>query len=239
MVRDADEFYRIQSVYKERDAIGRRSLYAWHRPEVRQQEAECECARAALLARTLGEDLSKIRVVDVGCGSGGFLRTLVEWGAQPFNLLGTEFLPDRLDIARRCSPPDIKWHLGGLDVVSSGDFDLVVTNTVYSSILNSSERLALAQEMWRLLKPGGWVMVFDFRYDNPSNPNVRKVSLNELRGYWPNAVSEQYQSLLLAPPIARRVIKFSSFIGIALTSIFPFLRSHFYFMAKKSDHLKS
>lgn len=233
MEQKAREISRIQSVYTERDAAGRRSLYAWHRPEVRQQESEKEAVAASLLARTIGTNLYDIHVLDVGCGTGGFLRTLVDWGAQPSNLVGTEFLQDRLDIARRSSPPDIKWHLGGLDVAASGSFDLVVTNTVFSSILVHDDRFALAQEMWRVLKPGGWVMVFDFRYDNPSNPNVRKVVRSELRGYWPGAVNEQYQTLLLAPPIARRVIPVSRLAGEVLTATLPFLRSHFYFMAQR------
>jgi SAM-dependent methyltransferase len=233
MEQKASEISRIQSVYTERDAAGRRGLYAWHRPEVRQQEGEKKTVVASLLAGTIGTDLCGIHVLDVGCGTGGFLRTLVEWGAQPSNLLGTEFLQNRLDIACRCSPPDIKWHLGGLEVAASGSFDLVVTNTVFSSILDDHDRLALATEMWRVLKPGGWVMVFDFRYNNPSNPNVRKVTRKELRGYWPGAIREEYRTLLLAPPIARRVIPSSRLAGETLASFFPFLRSHFYFMAQK------
>jgi SAM-dependent methyltransferase len=202
MEQKASEISRIQSVYTERDAAGRRGLYAWHRPEVRQQEGEKKTVVASLLAGTIGTDLCGIHVLDVGCGTGGFLRTLVEWGAQPSNLLGTEFLQNRLDIACRCSPPD-------------------------------HDRLALATEMWRVLKPGGWVMVFDFRYNNPSNPNVRKVTRKELRGYWPGAIREEYRTLLLAPPIARRVIPSSRLAGETLASFFPFLRSHFYFMAQK------
>lgn len=228
------EIERIRSVYSGRDAIGKKALYAWHRPEVRQQDAERERVAADLLVRTLGTDLSHIRVLDVGCGTGSFLRTLVEWGAQPGNLTGTEFLADRLDIARRCSPVEMQWHLGGLEFAASGDFDLVVANTVFSSILETKDRSLLAREMWRVLKPGGWVMIFDFRYNNPSNPDVRKVTRNELRGNWPDASGEAYRTLLLAPPIARRIIPRSHLAGEILGALFPFLRSHFIYMAQKA-----
>jgi hypothetical protein len=54
--------------------------------------------------------------------------------------------------------------------------------------LDPDLRRGLAAEMWRTIKPGGWCMMFDFRYDNPRNPNVRKVTQAELRRYWPAAV---------------------------------------------------
>lgn len=233
MNKNGDEISRIQSVYSERDTAGRRALYAWHRPEVGLQEAEKKRAVATLLARTIGTDLSVLKIIDVGCGTGGFLRTLVEWGSVPEQLVGTEFLPDRLEAAQRTSAPGITWHLGGLDFSASARFDLVVTNTVFSSILDAQDRRGLANEMWRILKPGGWVMVFDFSYNNPSNPDVRKVTHCELRGYWSNAVNEKYQTLLLAPPIARRVIPASYLAGEVLSALFPFLRSHFMFMTQK------
>lgn len=226
------ELLRIQAVYKAR-SNNKKILYAWHRPEVRLQEAQRNHVAAALLSETIGCDLSKTRALDVGCGYGWFLRTLVEWGASPGNLVGTEFLADRLDKAQQCSAPGIRWHLGGLDFAEPANFDLVVTNTVFSSILDEKNRRELAQEMWRVLKPGGWLMVFDFRYNNPSNSDVRKVTRGELRDYWPGAVNEKYQTLLLAPPIARRLVPVSHVAGEALAAFFPFLRSHFYFMAQK------
>jgi SAM-dependent methyltransferase len=227
-----DEILRIQCVYSGRDSQGRRSLYAWHRPEVRQQEADKERIASAFLSETVGDNLANIQVLDVGCGTGTFLRMLVEWGATPENLLGTDFLPDRLEVARRISAPGIQWHLVGLDFAASDSFDLVVTNTVFSSILDEQARHALAQEMWRVLKPGGWVMVFDFRYNNPSNSDVRRVTRRELNRYWPSSVIEKYQTLLLVPPIARRLVPISRLAGEVLATI-PLLRSHFYFMAQK------
>ena len=227
------EIFRIRNIYSGRDAIGKKSLYAWYRPEVRQQDAESKRVLSNLLFKTIGTDLSKIHVLDVGCGTGHFLRTLIEWGANPAHLTGTEFLTDRLDIARNRSSADKQWHLGELDFAASENFDLVITNTVFSSVLASSERVVLAKEMWRVLKPGGWILVFDFRYNNPANKNVRKVTRDELRRFWVDNDEEHYQSLLLAPPISRRLIPLSRLLAETLSMCLPFLRSHFYFMAKK------
>jgi hypothetical protein len=56
--------------------------------------------------------------------------------------------------------------------------------------------------MWRVLRPGGWTMIFDFRYSNPRNTNVRKVTDVELLRLWP-AERRHYRSLVLAPPLSR------------------------------------
>ena len=196
---------KIQSVYSQRD-ISSSDLYTWHRPEVRQWEGEKLSLVASLLLNTLGSDLHKANIMDVGCGTGSFLRTLVEWGAQPSNLLGTEFLHDRLDTAVIRSPSGIRWHLGKLNDVQIGNFDLVSTHTVFSSVIEDYDRIELANDMWRFLKPGGWILVFDFRYNNPSNKDVRKVTRNELVDFWPKGVNSLYQTLLLAPPLARILV---------------------------------
>jgi SAM-dependent methyltransferase len=229
---DLAEQERIRNVYQQwhgGEAIAR---YAWHRPEILHQDAAQARTLAPLLAASLGTDLSSARVLDVGCGTGGFLRQLIAWGADPANLVGTEFQQDRLEQARQRTAVGVHWHLGGLDFVESASNDLATAQTVFSSILDQDLRRALAAEMWRTVKPGGWCMVLDFRYGNPRNPNVRKVTHAELRQYWP---SEQchYRTLLLAPPIARRLAHIPYLATETLAALLPVLRSHFVFMARR------
>jgi SAM-dependent methyltransferase len=224
---------RIKAVYRAWFAQARLAAYAWHRPEILAQDGARRRVAAALLAQTVGTELGRLRVLDVGCGTGGFLRQLIDWGADPHRLAGTEYQEQRLALARMRSAPGIHWHLGELDFAEAGSFDLVVANTVFSSILADDARAALAQAMWRCLAPGGWCMLFDFRYDNPANPNVRRVGRAELRRLWPAAES-RYRSLLLAPPIARRLAGAPPIVAELLATLLPPLRSHFMYMARKS-----
>lgn len=223
---------RINAVYRAWQAEECIAAYAWHRPEVMEQDAARRRVAGALLARTLGPDLGKLRVIDVGCGSGGFLRQLVDWGADPCRLAGTEYQEERLVLARMRSAPGIRWHLGDLDFAEPGSIDLVVANTVFSSILAAQARAALARAMWRSVAPGGWCMLFDFRYNNPRNPNVRRVTKAELRRMWP-ASERHYRTLLLAPPIARRLAGLPRIVTELLATFAPPLRSHFIYMARK------
>lgn len=221
---------RIRSVYQAR--LAQESAYAWHRPEVMLQAGIIQRIAGTMLAGALGPDLGATRVVDVGCGSGGFLRQLINWGADPARLAGTEYLADRLDDARRRTAAGVRWHLGDLDFAADASFELAVANTVFSSILDDCARAKLAADMWRSVMPGGWCMVFDFRYNNPRNPQVRKVDWRQLQHFWPTPLT-RHQTLLLAPPIARRLAHAPRIIGAALEAVAPVLRSHFIYMARK------
>jgi SAM-dependent methyltransferase len=224
---------RIRSVYQAWLAQEHIAAYAWNRPDVIEQDAARQRVTGALLATTLGPDLRYARIVDVGCGSGGFLRRLIEWGADPSRLAGTEYQPERLALARLRSAPGVHWHLGDLDFAADASFELAVANTVFSSILDDAARARLAAAMWRTVMPGGWCMVFDLRYNNPRNKQVRKVDWRQLQQFWPSPV-QRYQTLLLAPPIARRLVRAPRLVSELLVTLAPVLRSHFIYMARKA-----
>ena len=176
-------------------------------------------------------------LTNTGCGFGNFLRELVEWGVDSDNCIGTEFLDDRLEKARKTSPKGIYYHLGDLDfdVNRAGKQpNLVSAHTVFSSILDYRERKNLADQMWDKVRKGGWIMIFDFRYDNPSNPDVCKVTRKELDDWWPGS-EKLYITDILAPPLARKLVGKSYLAAEMLTLFFPFLRSHFVYMVKKPE----
>ena len=228
---------RINHVYRQWHGGGALARYAWHRPEIVRQAAARSRALTSLLTATVGPDLSAVRVLDVGCGNGGFLRQLIDWGATPAHLAGTELQQDRLEQARARSAPGVRWHLGGLDPFPDDSMDLVSANTVFSSILDEDLRRKLAADMWRVLRPGGWAMIFDFRYGNPRNPQVRKVSDVELLRFWP-AEQRQYRSLVLAPPLGRALAGLPWLLPELLSALVPLLRSHFIYMARKPQPIQ-
>lgn len=223
---------RIKDVYRRWHGGAALDRYAWHRPEILQQVAARARTFAPLLSDTVGSDLSSLRVLDVGCGTGGFLRQLIDWGADPANLTGTELQQDRLERARHVTAGAVSWRLGSLDTLGLRGFDLVSAQTVFSSILDPGLRHELAAQMWRALRPGGWCLVFDFRYDNPRNPNVRKVTRAELDAYWPGE-RRRYRTLMLAPPIHRLLAHAPWMVADLLAAAVPPLRSHFMYMVQK------
>ena len=89
-------------------------------------------------------DLSHIEVLDIGCGSGGWLRTLLEWGARPEHLHRIDLLEDRIEKARALGMGIDFQVASGYEIpFADGSMDLVSAHTVFSSILDGSARKAL------------------------------------------------------------------------------------------------
>jgi SAM-dependent methyltransferase len=224
------ELSRIRRVYADRIKFGKGRKYSWHSSHAGYRHAVKFRIFSKALKYSFGNNISNLKVLDIGCGTGGFLRQLIEWGGSPLHLIGVDLIDTRLDMAKKMSPSDVGWHLGVLN--SKKKFNLVSAHTVFSSILDNSARQALADEMWKKVCKGGWIMIFDFRYNNPANPDVRKVTFRELKKWWPD---DNHFILIdmLAPPIARYIVGKNYFLAELLTMVLPFLRSHFVYMVQK------
>ncbi|WP_229425713.1 class I SAM-dependent methyltransferase [Massilia sp. Se16.2.3] len=90
---------RIGQVYRGWHGGAALARYAWHRPDVVRQQGMRSRVLSHMLATTLGTDLGGVRVIDVGCGTGGFLRQLIDWGATP-----------PISPARNSSKTGSTWH---------------------------------------------------------------------------------------------------------------------------------
>ncbi len=173
-----------------------------------------------------GLDAATTRVLEVGCGTGGNLAELIRMGFDPRNLTGNDIQPHRLGQAREQLPAEVTL-IGGdaLELAfAPGSFDLLLVFTVFTSLLDAEYRRRLAGRMWELLAPGGYVLWYDFCYDNPRNPNVSGVPTKLIRELFPDAAIE-CRRVTLAPPLARFIVR----IHPALYRIFnaiPVLRTH-------------
>jgi ubiquinone/menaquinone biosynthesis C-methylase UbiE len=225
-----NETSRIRNAYARRDLAGKPHLYNWTQPDVLQAHYSKLSAIVGLLRAAGWTDLSGKDCLDVGCGSGGWLRTLQEWGAAPGRLHGVDLMQNRIDIACARSPHiDFRVSEGWPLPFPDASMDMVSAHTVFSSILESGARSALAQEIKRLLRPGGIVLLYDFRISNPRNPDTTGISPAEVRRLFAGT-SIRAQSVTLAPPVARQLSKLSPHLACAVESCFPFLRTHAVFL---------
>ena len=209
--------------YARRTADDRYSLM---RPDVWHTVQERQRAMLRLFAQQGLNDLSAVRLMEVGCGAGGNLLELLRAGVRPEHLSGVELLPDRVEAARAVLPPTVVLHLGdalALDVPPAS-LDIVFVSTVFSSLLDDVFQQRLAEALWRWVRPGGAVLWYDFTVNNPRNPDVRGVPLSRVRALFPLG-RVTASRLTLAPPIARAATRFHPSL-YTLFNILPLLRTH-------------
>lgn len=218
---------RIEEVFAERDAsgvtLGRYSFFnAGHLLAMQERERHL----LALLGRHRFDagSLARCRVLSVGCGGGGELLDLVRWGAAPRALFGVDLEPGRARAAQcRNQAFGIARAAGESLPFRSESFDLVLQFTLLTSVLDPEARRVIASEMLRVLRPGGFVVWYDFWPDNPSNPRVRGIRAGEIRALFPGCACE-LQRLTLAPPLARRLAPVSWLLADLLARV-PLLRT--------------
>ena len=200
--------------------------YSLLRPDVWQTVQERQRAMLRLFVRVGLTDLAALRLLEVGCGSGGNLLELLRSGFVPEHLAGVELISERAAIARHVLPAATAVHAGdalALELPQASQ-DIVYVSTVFSSLLDDAYQRRLAARMWRWVRPGGGILWYDFTYDNPRNPDVRGVPIARIRALFP-AGSFDTRRVTLAPPIARRVAPLHPAL-YTLFNLVPALRTH-------------
>ncbi|HAH32811.1 MAG TPA: SAM-dependent methyltransferase [Elusimicrobia bacterium] len=172
-------------------------------------------------------NLSGKLILDVGCGSGGGLLDFVRYGANPKNLYGIDLLPERVKSAEQKLPYSNIYQgdaASGLPWPDSR-FDIATQLTVFTSILEMDVKQALAKEIIRVLKPKGFLLWYDFHFDNPSNKDVKGVKKAEIEQLFPRCVVS-LERITLAPPLSRLIAPYST-ICCALLEKMKFLNTHY------------
>jgi SAM-dependent methyltransferase len=164
--------------------------------------------------------------LEVGYGSRGWLGALIDWGVRETDLHGIEIDHISAKKAKELLPwADLRVGNATKLPWDSDTFRLVITSTLFTSILDPIVRKLVAEEITRVLAPGGAALCHDFAFNNPRNPNVRKVTKKELIRLFPR-LKGTIKSVELAPPLARLVAPWSMTLAFLLERI-PLLRTHF------------
>ncbi len=226
------EAQRIAQAYRELEARAG-SRYDLRNPGNQRLLTERQALARTILERGGFVPLGERWVLDVGCGTGSELAWMLNLGATASRLVGVDLLPDRV-AAARSAYPELEFRAGNAEHLDFVDarFDLVMTFTVFSSILDESMAVNVAAEIVRVLRPGGGLLWYDFRYDSPANRSVRGVTERRVRHLFPK-LEGRLHSVTVLPPVARRLGPLTPVAYPALAKVPPF-RSHLMGLLRKT-----
>ena len=208
-MKSKPDLFRLQIEYADRTRrMAGSDLYSWFNAAnlfaIQQRQ------RAVLLTlKRLGYlNLPDLRILEVGCGSGGVLTEFLGFGASPQNLYGLDLLSDRLAEAKQRLIGTNFLQADGSEIpFPERSFDLVLQCTAISSILDQDLRRLICSEMLRVVKPNGLILSYDF-WLNPTNKQTRGLRMSEIRSAFPGC-HISYHRITLAPPITRKLAPIS------------------------------
>jgi ubiquinone/menaquinone biosynthesis C-methylase UbiE len=213
---------RIRDTYRAYGSGGRERIWDLRNPGFARLSRDRDIGIRDLLARSLPNKGGQM--LDVGCGDGTLVGD-VEQRWPDVSLTGLDLQPARIAEAQ-ASVPDATFVIGSVDDLPFADraFDVVTAITLMSSLPTDRMETEAAREIARVTRPGGWLVWFDLRYDNPNNPAVHGVTAKRLSELFPGWTQELRTSTLI-PPIARRLGRTTPMLYPFLEAI-PVLRSH-------------
>lgn len=215
--RAPKEASRIRDVYRIYDQAGRQAVWARDGGILHERGV-----RLRTLLRAVSE-VPTPRVLDLGCGRGELRDDVIEALGDETELVGMDLLPDRVAEALTRGVPVVLGDGAALPFPDSS-FDLVLAFTVLSSIGSNDVLGGVADEVARVLRPAGSLVVYDMRVPNPWNRNVRPLSRHRLRQIFDDW-EQTGRSCTLLPPLARRAANQPGRRYDLLAAV-PALRSH-------------
>ena len=155
-------------------------------------------------------------------GGGDNLIALKRNGFDWKNIYANELLEDRVEMLIKNLPNSNIYAGDASNLEFKNYFDVVFQSTVFTSILDIDFKIKLAVKMFDMVKDNGLILWYDFKYNNPKNPDVKGVGKNEIKKLFPEAKKIIFYNVTLAPPIGRRIGKFCNVFNF----LFPFFRTH-------------
>ena len=216
----------MEEVYRRRDRLHARGYYSLFEPGHLYLMQRRERLLLRELRRRGTDTLLGLRVLDVGCAGGDWLRRFQSYGAEPEDITGVELQLPFLQAARQSLPRmNFIQADGGTLPFPDATFDMVHQATMLTLVLDPDIRRRVAAEMLRVVRPDGFLLWFDMRYSNPRNPDMRGIGRKELRELFPGC-RMRLRSVSLIPALARRLSPWS-FTACRLLELLPPLRIHY------------
>jgi ubiquinone/menaquinone biosynthesis C-methylase UbiE len=226
-----EEYYKD---YDARKGADRNDLL--RNPEVLFQFLALEASVIRALA-SVQPDPAKATVLDVGCGEGLSLLPLLRVGFTPSNLYGVDIRPEQIASARSRFPT-IHFECTEASQLSFPDrtFDIVQESTMFLQMTDDGLAKKIAAEMVRVTKPGGHILLSDWRYSRPGTPEFKAVNKERITHLFSVGTDTSVERVVpgcLIPPVGRFLSKNLPALYFPVRAVFPFLAGQVTTVLKK------
>ena len=165
-------------------------------------------------------------ILDIGCANGKTISLIKKIGFTENIICGVDLRENRLNDAKILYPKsNFKCMDARYLAFRNNSFDIVSIFTVFSSIIKKIDRIKVATQIDRVLKPKGIVIFYDLRYRNPLNYNVIGIKYSEVNELFPG-YKKRIKPVTLLPPLSRMIRRKSKFLYNWFSKI-SFLRTHY------------
>jgi ubiquinone/menaquinone biosynthesis C-methylase UbiE len=182
-------------------------------------------------------DLPSSTLLDVGCGAAAGLYQYIRVGFAQRHVTGIDVRPAQIDTARAAYPHAQFLHGDASKMqLKDGAFDVVSESTMFVSLTSDKLRAAIASEMVRVCRPGGYLILVDWRTPWPGNPNYKALTLSEVRHLF--GVNEKTDLVVrsrgaLVPPLGRLLSHYASPLYFLVAALAPALVGQVVYVLKR------
>lgn len=158
---------------------------------------------------------------------GGSLINFIRLGFPPENMVGIDIQKERIEEAKRRFP-NIKFVHGDASKMQFNDesFDIVTESTMFVQITDDGLATSIANEMIRVTKIWGYIILVDWRYSKPWNKSYKRMSQRRIKTLFDVGVKTEIIKTFkgaLIPLVGRFLSKRLSPFYFIVSSFFPVL----------------
>lgn len=179
-------------------------------------------------------------LLDVGCGSAGDLYHILRLGFRQEQITGIDIIEERLNEAK-ASYPRAKWIHGDASATGIPDasFDLEFEMGMFATLTDDGLSTRIAGEMLRVCKPGGYLLLLDWRTPKPNDPAYKALTRRRLRSLFKVGDATELVSIhpgALLPPVGRFLSAHLPSLYFLAGALLPFLVGQVaYLLVKKRN----
>jgi SAM-dependent methyltransferase len=180
---------------------------------------------------------SAMRVLDVGCAGGGSWYQLFRLGVSPSNTLGIDIQRSRLALLHNLYPQCSAVHADAVRIpFANASFDLVYESTMFATLTDDSVRARIADEMLRVCKPDGYLLLVDWKTPKAWDQRYKALTLAELRRLFEVGKTARLVGVFpgaLVPPIGRLLSAYAGGLYFLVAVLCPLLVGQVAYLLRK------